>query len=63
MGSYLQATIETEDDYIPEEMENLLWDALEKFGFNRSQFHRESYIELYLQKLNALMSPPKNRVI
>jgi len=63
MGSYLQATIETEDEYNSEEMENLLWDALEKFGFNRSQFHRESYIELYLQKLNILKSSQKNRVI
>lgn len=63
MGSYLQATIETEDDYTTREMEDLLWDALEKFGFNRSHFHRESYIELYLQKLNELTDSSKNRVV
>lgn len=58
MGSYLQATIETETNYSSEKMESLLWTELQKLGFNRSEFHRTSYIELYLQKLN---SPQENK--
>jgi predicted adenylyl cyclase CyaB len=57
MGSYLQATIETETNYSNEEMENLLWNELQKLGYERSEFHRASYIELYLQKLNSSQKP------
>ncbi|MDD1779123.1 MAG: CYTH domain-containing protein [Candidatus Helarchaeota archaeon] len=58
IGSYLQATIETETNYSSAEMETLLWTELQKLGFNRSEFHRTSYIELYLQKLK---SPSENK--
>ena len=57
MGSYLQATIETEANYSNEEMENLLWNELQKLGYTRSEFHRASYIEIYLQKLNSSQKP------
>lgn len=57
MGSYLQATIETETNYSNEEMENLLWNELQKLGYTRSEFHRASYIEIYLQKLNSSQKP------
>ena len=63
MGSYLQATIETETNYSNEEMENLLWNELQKLGFNRSEFHRASYIELYLQKLNGFNASQKNQLL
>ncbi|HUX98456.1 MAG TPA: CYTH domain-containing protein [Candidatus Deferrimicrobium sp.] len=55
IGSYLQATIETTHDF-QTSIEQLLWTALEQLGFNRTQFLRESYIELYLQQLNELDS-------
>jgi predicted adenylyl cyclase CyaB len=63
MGSYLQATIETEDHYSTQTMENLLWTELQKLGFKQTDFHRESYIELYLQKLNAFDASPKNQLL
>ena len=63
MGSYLQATIETETNYSNDVMENLLWSELQKLGFNRSEFHRASYIELYLQKLNAFNASQKSQLL
>jgi predicted adenylyl cyclase CyaB len=50
IGSYLQATIETEID-LDATIEQLLWTALENLGFGKSQSIKESYIELYLQDL------------
>ena len=51
IGSYLQATIETEQN-LQEIIEELLWNALKQLGFNSSHFRYQSYIELYLQQLN-----------
>lgn len=56
IGSYLQATIETEDEYSSEKMEQILWDSLTQLGFNRTDLRMESYVELYLIELNELDS-------
>ena len=61
IGSYLQATIETTDEYLPDEMELLLWDSLEHLGFDRTQLKWESYVELYLTQLNDLDSIPSQK--
>ncbi len=61
IGSYLQATIETEDDYTPDQMDQLLWSSLEKLGFDRTQLCWDSYIELYLTQLNELDSLPSRK--
>ncbi|TFG04883.1 MAG: CYTH domain-containing protein [Promethearchaeota archaeon] len=52
IGSYLQATIETEHEFTPPKMEQLLWNSLEELGFNRTQLCWKSYIELYIAQLN-----------
>ncbi len=56
IGSYLQATIETEHEYTPEEIEKILWTSLEPLGFTRNHLRWASYIELYLNQLNELNS-------
>jgi predicted adenylyl cyclase CyaB len=50
IGSYLQATIETEDN-LDTTIQDLLWAALKKLGFQPTELVKESYIELYLQQL------------
>ncbi len=64
IGSYLQATIETETD-LDATIEQLLWEALENLGFDKSQLIKESYIELYLQELKKfeISSSVKKREI
>ncbi|MHA1266432.1 MAG: class IV adenylate cyclase [Candidatus Helarchaeota archaeon] len=52
IGSYLQATIETEHQFSPPEIEDQLWTALEQLGFDRAHLCWDSYIELYLKKLS-----------
>lgn len=52
IGSFLQATIETESEFSPEEMETLLWNSLEQLGFERNDLRWDSYIEIYLDLLN-----------
>ncbi|NVM29321.1 MAG: CYTH domain-containing protein [Candidatus Helarchaeota archaeon] len=56
IGSYLQATIETEHEYPPEQMDSLLWNSLNLLGFDRTHLRMESYIELYLIELNEMDS-------
>jgi len=56
IGSYLQATIETEQIHTPEQIEQILWDSLNLLGFNSSHLRWESYVELYLIQLNELNS-------
>ncbi|MFX1294419.1 MAG: CYTH domain-containing protein [Promethearchaeota archaeon] len=54
IGSYLQATIETEREYPSNQIREILWNSLKQLGFNRTHLRRESYIELYLLQLNEL---------
>ncbi len=54
IGSYLQATIETEHEYTSDEMQKMLWDALERLGFKRTDLCWESYIEIYLKQMKTL---------
>ena len=56
IGSYLQATIETYDEYAPKEMEQILWNSLKQLGFDRTCLRWESYIELYLIQIDELNS-------
>ncbi len=53
IGSYLQATIETNLN-LQATIEHLLWDALRNLGFESTDLKKQSYIELYLIKLNEL---------
>lgn len=57
IGSFLQATIETESEFSPEEMETLLWNSLEQLGFERNDLRWDSYIEIYLDLLNERDTP------
>ncbi|MHA1131833.1 MAG: CYTH domain-containing protein, partial [Candidatus Helarchaeota archaeon] len=52
IGSYLQATIETNEN-LDTIIEEQLWDALYNLGFEQAHLVKESYLELYFLQLNA----------
>lgn len=54
LGSFCQATLETEKIIAENEVKKVLWEALEKLGYNTKSFERDSYTDLFLLKKNDL---------
>lgn len=52
LGSFCQASLETENNVIKEDTEKLLWKILFKLGYKTKDYEKKSYIELFFLKKN-----------
>ncbi len=52
LGSFCQAVFETDEYLTEDKTTDVLWDSLKKFGYNKKDFEKKSYIELFVNKKN-----------